>query len=348
VLLLFIHGSLAAFDGNRNIVFVSKKNRNIYSSAAGLLEGEYPVFYDTDQKITCNNINIAYTEVMVDNIRYMDLSLLSVDRTSRICSLHWMVPLEDTFSSREKETLGMAMDFFVPGLNGDMNAHTLKKASDNSITGFDVTYDKKDSSGSVDGYTFTIHDDHSGAFRFWRAAAEIIITQSVGVVHYFAFKEVNMDDWKYRPTRDEMIRKITDGWYYDPNFFPTNTLAHAYAGVLYYSAARSNGFSIVESGFFTFGASLMWEYITEYKERVSANDMIFTTAGGILAGESLRMINLYIEQTFRPGIIRNTVMFIIDPFMMINRFFDCLTEDSVRVRLMFDHPVHMAAEMKNF
>ena len=73
---------------------------------------------------------------------------------------------------------------------------------------------------------------------------------------------------------------------FDDDLFSTNGLAHPIAGSLYYQIARGNGLSPLASFVTSFIASTVWEYFTEWDEKPSTNDLIFTPAGGAVIGEA--------------------------------------------------------------
>jgi hypothetical protein len=73
---------------------------------------------------------------------------------------------------------------------------------------------------------------------------------------------------------------------FDSDLFSTNAIAHPMAGALYYQIARGNGLSPLASVVATVLVSTAWEYLVEWDERPSINDLIFTPAGGVVLGEA--------------------------------------------------------------
>lgn len=116
--------------------------------------------------------------------------------------------------------------------------------------------------------------------RPWTAAAE-----AVGInvlVHCFdrfvlnaEFAEVNMHT---------IHKNFKTGFVWDNDFFSTNLFSHPYHGNLYFNSARSNGLSFWEAAPYSFGGSLMWEFLGE-NEPAAINDLLATTFGGICLGE---------------------------------------------------------------
>ncbi|MEO5673315.1 MAG: DUF3943 domain-containing protein [Chitinophagales bacterium] len=112
-----------------------------------------------------------------------------------------------------------------------------------------------------------------------------------------------------------------NGWVWDTDDFPTNYSSHPYAGSLYFAAARSNGYSFLESAPFSLGGSLMWEYFMETSEP-SYNDLINTTLSGIFLGEVLYRLSSSVLDDRKTGgarIGREIIGTIIDPVRGINR-----------------------------
>ena len=105
--------------------------------------------------------------------------------------------------------------------------------------------------------------------------------------------QVSLNTWR---------ENLSRGFAYDPDKFVTNMLSHPQHGGLYYGAARANGFNFYESSLFTAFGSLTWEYFGEVS-RPSTNDLIMTTLGGIVAGEtSYRLSDLVFDNTARGSV----------------------------------------------
>ena len=81
--------------------------------------------------------------------------------------------------------------------------------------------------------------------------------------------------------------KLTTFPHFDTNGFYTNSVAHGIAGTLEYQAARANGFGVGGSTLVAFAGTLFWEYVVEYRERPSLNDIIINTSLGLSVGEPL-------------------------------------------------------------
>lgn len=122
--------------------------------------------------------------------------------------------------------------------------------------------------------------------RLGRTAAELGLLLVGGTGWYWANQNFNQADWDLDPTLDSLWQKIKgDAVRFDTNNFGTNVFNHPFTGAGYYTVARSNGYSAVESFLFTLAASTVWEYFIEYLELVSLNDQAFSPVGGTVIGE---------------------------------------------------------------
>jgi hypothetical protein len=72
----------------------------------------------------------------------------------------------------------------------------------------------------------------------------------------------------------------------DDNKFHTNVLNHPYAGAAYFQVARGNGLSFGGSYLSALLSSTFWEYVVEFQEAPSLNDLIMTPVAGAVMGES--------------------------------------------------------------
>lgn len=120
----------------------------------------------------------------------------------------------------------------------------------------------------------------------------------------------------------ETIRdNIRDGWEWDRSLYFVNFYHHPYHGYLYYSAGRANGLGFWGSSAAALGGSLMWEVMME-KYRPSLNDLITTTAGGIVYGEVGYRFSALVRKRDARGlgrVWREVVGFVLDPVGGVNR-----------------------------
>ena len=118
-------------------------------------------------------------------------------------------------------------------------------------------------------------------------------------------------NWLFR--RDEGFSHVTINtvqrnlthkhWWWDEDYFRTNTLEHPFHGSLFYLTARVGGMSVAESSLYTVGGSWMWEMVGE-SEMPSINDMVYTIAGGIALGEPLYRVASYLISRTSSHVLR--------------------------------------------
>jgi len=208
----------------------------------------------------------------------------------------------------------------------------------------DAAYEEGESGSFLQGYSIKVDSYPSNKGRFWRALGEIFALNVLGEVDYYMHLDANSDDWRYRPTWNGVRKKIADGPSLDANNFTTNAVGHLYSGNMYFTAARSNGYDFFHSTMFAIGGSVMWEYFGEFKEQVSANDIVFTGIGGAILGEGLTQTSIYIEKNFRRSFLRDTVVLLLNPMRMLNRYIDRSFNDTYTISISFINPAQYAAE----
>jgi hypothetical protein len=110
-----------------------------------------------------------------------------------------------------------------------------------------------------------------------------------GLVWYWRDLEFNTRDWDLHWDGESWKRKLLtfDALRFDQNLFQTNAVSHARAGFAHYQILRGNGFGAPASIAGTLATSVIWEYVVEFKELVSVNDMVVNTVAGFAVGEPL-------------------------------------------------------------
>jgi hypothetical protein len=121
---------------------------------------------------------------------------------------------------------------------------------------------------------------------YLRTAVEELLLLGGGATWYWRHPSENSGDLKF--TWNDWRSKLltTNELSFDDDLFSTNAIAHPLAGLLYYQIARGNGLSPLASLVATIATSTVWEYFVEWDERPSANDLVFTPAGGAVLGEA--------------------------------------------------------------
>lgn len=110
-----------------------------------------------------------------------------------------------------------------------------------------------------------------------------------GVVStYIYWKQYHewIEDWQFELTFADQYRRFltTEAINFDSNAYLTNWI-HVVGGALYYQMARTNRLTWAESWLACLLSSSFYEWVTEWREVISINDMVFTTFGGHSVGE---------------------------------------------------------------
>ena len=128
---------------------------------------------------------------------------------------------------------------------------------------------------------------------------------------------------------DTIRDNIRDGWEWDRSRYFVNFYHHPYHGYLYYSAGRANGLDFWGSSVAALGGSFMWEMMME-KYRPSINDLITTTAGGIVYGEIGYRFSALVRKRGARGlgrVWREAVGAVLDPVGGANRLLNGRKDD---------------------
>ena len=131
-----------------------------------------------------------------------------------------------------------------------------------------------------------------------RALVEEAIALSAGAVWYWLTPTRQLADWDF-PSWEQRV--TFEAWRFDNNTFATNYLWHAFGGTEFHLMGRSNGLPLATSAALGFGTSFIWEYLLEFREKVSINDVLYTTGSGVAAGEFAHWLGRYLTSSPRPG-----------------------------------------------
>jgi hypothetical protein len=116
--------------------------------------------------------------------------------------------------------------------------------------------------------------------RPWFAAGE---TFAVNIFIWSLDHYVAKAEWA-NISIESVKHNFQSGFKWDDSKFAMNQFFHPYHGGAFFNCGRTNGMNFWESAPYSFGGSLMWELFMETEEP-SINDLITTTAGGIMLGE---------------------------------------------------------------
>ncbi len=133
--------------------------------------------------------------------------------------------------------------------------------------------------------------------HFLRAFSEISLLIGLGWVGYnYPLAELSLVDHDFKDSFAGQKEKYGNlkGMRFDNNPFIINQ-GHAFAGLLYYWSARTNGFSTFESLLFSFAGSAMWETLVERQEVFGIGDMITTPMGGMAIGETFYQLGQFFD-----------------------------------------------------
>ncbi len=113
-------------------------------------------------------------------------------------------------------------------------------------------------------------------------------------IYYWRTPGNQSEDWVYGWDWPSWRTKLTsaDALILDTNQFEANGIRHPLVGALTYQIGRANGLGPIGATVMNAATSAFWEYVVEFKERPSFNDLLSNTAAGILVGEPLFQIGL--------------------------------------------------------
>jgi hypothetical protein len=124
------------------------------------------------------------------------------------------------------------------------------------------------------------------AHPYLRTAVEEFLILGAGAAWYWRHPAQNSGDLTFTWGDWESKLFSTNELGFDNDLFSTNGIAHPVAGALYYQVARGNGLSPLASLVTTIMVSTSWEYLAEWDEKPSTNDLILTPAAGAVIGEA--------------------------------------------------------------
>jgi hypothetical protein len=153
-----------------------------------------------------------------------------------------------------------------------------------------------------------------------RALLEVGGFLAYSTIRYWIEYSQWIEDWQYELTCEDQYRRFLtlEAVRFDSNAFFVNW-THALAGAFYYQIARANRLTWAESFLMAFGSSLFYEYIGEWREVISVNDMILTSFGGYSIGEPWHQLASYFSRRRSP-LLR--ALGFIDPFIKLNAWLD--------------------------
>jgi hypothetical protein len=109
---------------------------------------------------------------------------------------------------------------------------------------------------------------------------------------WYLLDDRNVLDWD----KPSLKSRLTgESWRFDNNRFGMNFVLHPLFGAGIYAFARDSHYSAPSSFLASFLTSMTWEFVVEYNERVSINDVIVTPLAGFPIGEFAHKVGYYLS-----------------------------------------------------
>jgi len=157
--------------------------------------------------------------------------------------------------------------------------------------------------------------------RLGRAVIEFFTLMGYWQTRYWIVYSDYIEDWQFEFTFKDQLKRLhtSEAYRMDSNCYSLNWL-HSTAGAGFYTVARSNYYGWLKSLLFSTLGSAYWEYVVEWREVISFNDMIITPVGGLSLGEAMfQTSDHYIS---KKGLLNQILSLVISPISRINRWFD--------------------------
>ncbi len=117
----------------------------------------------------------------------------------------------------------------------------------------------------------------------------VIVNGVLGIPWYWGNQDYSQRTWDWKWDRESWKAKLVtfDAVRFDGDDFRTNAVHHTFvSGMSYFLIGRANRLTIPESFLASILASTTWEYLVEFREGPSVNDMITTPLSGLALGET--------------------------------------------------------------
>jgi hypothetical protein len=115
---------------------------------------------------------------------------------------------------------------------------------------------------------------------------------ALGTAGYWLLMRRNVADWD---NPKPLSRFDGSAWVLDNNSIGVNFLGHPATGGLSYAFARGNHHGVLGAFGYGFLTSFLWEFVIEFKEKVSVNDALVTPTTGVPLGEFFHKLGLYLD-----------------------------------------------------
>lgn len=156
-----------------------------------------------------------------------------------------------------------------------------------------------------------------------RAVLLTTLALGLNVAWYWWDADFNSPDWDLRWDWDSWKKKAVtfEAVRLDANRFSTNAGSHTEGGTLIYLIGRGSGLGIANSTLLALGEIVVWEYVGEFYEKPSINDMVNNPLGGLAVGEPFHQLSEFFARGADNG-INQTLATIFSPIAHINGWAD--------------------------
>ncbi|HLL22018.1 MAG TPA: DUF3943 domain-containing protein, partial [Kofleriaceae bacterium] len=142
-------------------------------------------------------------------------------------------------------------------------------------------------------------EERTDGKRYLLVAVETAALFGGAAIWYWANTDLQKADWDLGWDRKSWKMKLTsfDAVRFDTTPFHVNMFGHTGQAVGAYHAGRGNGLGFTGATVLNIASSVAWEYLVEFREYVSLNDLIVNSVSGPALAEPLWQIGDY----FRSG-----------------------------------------------
>lgn len=151
-----------------------------------------------------------------------------------------------------------------------------------------------DSAGQEHPFRLTydrVFGDGRARPAYLRAVLEATVVLTIGTIWYWKAPSANTANYDFNSPLDKLKLSALR---FDNNKLTTNMALHPVAGSAYYTFARFNRLSVPLSATFGIVYSTIWEYVLEWREKASINDLIVTPLAGVAMGEPFHRLIDYV------------------------------------------------------
>jgi Domain of unknown function (DUF3943) len=182
------------------------------------------------------------------------------------------------------------------------------------------------------------------------ALIETSIALGAGIAWYHADGHFNQKDWDYNLSWETWKKRFVtfDAVRFDDNAFGINAIVHPLDGAGYYLIARGNRLGPLPAFLITLVASTFWEFVIEYREVASINDLIFTPVTGLAIGEPMVRLSNFLRAG-DPGPLKEVLATAMNPIDAVNGWFEGRRPspsgptDAYGLPLLYRHRLELAA-----